>query len=332
MRRILITDKVAKLAKDYRDNLFKKRRRDFVRPLVLLKSLLNDINAKKGKRYNNWKVYADYLSNIITHYDELLDLSPSQFCVYHTNYFDVHKDILTDKRWKKTKAGRTSFSDTVVKLMRYEDVREKEIIPYLEKLGIKTCVYCNSQFVPTIHVEKGKVLGGYQLDHNWPKSEFPFLCTSFFNLYPVCSNCNLWKHDNRAEFVLYTDDYKQIEPFEFSLTKAPIVKYMLYQNPEVLDIKFGSGDKALRDNHEQLFHTDEYYRSFRDVAEELVWKSKTRNDVYKKQLINSFLKLFPRKNADVNRFLYGFYTSPHDIHQRPLTKLQQDIARQLGII
>ena len=332
MYRILISSKVEGLAKDYRDNLFGKRRKDFIKPLILLQKQLDDINAQKGRRYNNWTVYANYLTNIITHYDDLLDLKPSQFGTYHTNYFNVPKRILTDKKWRKTKIGRVSFADTVVKLMRYEDVRSKEIIPYFEKLGIRTCVYCNSQYVPTVHFEKGKVVGGYQLDHNWPKSEFPFLCTSFFNLYPVCSNCNLWKLDNRAKFVLYSDDSTQIEPFKFSLTKVSIIKYMLYQNSEELDIVFDSSDKTLRDNHEQLFHTDEYYRSFRDVAEELVWKSKTRNDVYKKQMIQSFLKLFPRRKADINRFLYGFYFSPNDTHQRPLTKFQQDIAKQLGIV
>ena len=332
MRRILITKRIEELAEEYRDNLFKKRQKNFVKPKILLQNLLNDINTQKGRRYKNWSVYSSYLQNIIDHYDELLDLKPKKFETYRLNYFDVAKDILTDKKWKKSKYGRTSFSDTVVKLMRYEDVREKEIIPYLEKLGIHSCVYCNTQYTPTVHVEKGKVLGGFELDHNWPKSEFPFLCTSFFNLYPVCSNCNGWKLDKKTKFVLYTDDYKQLDPFEFRLEKGSIIKYMLYQNPEVLNIMFESKDAGLLKNHKELFHTHEYYKAFRDVAEELVWKSKTRNDVYKQQLIQSFIKLFPRRKSDINRFLYGFYSQLKDIHQRPLTKLQQDIAKQLKII
>ncbi len=331
MRRILITQRIEKIAKDYRDNLFKNRRSNFVKPKKQLQDLFDDINNQQGLKYENWNTYSQYLNNIIVHYDELLDLKPSKFETYFRNYFNVGKDILTDKKWIKLSGREISFSDTVVKLMRYEDVRNKEIIPYLEELGIRTCVYCNSQYTPAVHVKKGHLLGGFELDHNWPKSEFPFLCTSFFNLYPVCSNCNKWKSEKKAKFVLYTDDYNQLEPFKFYLEKGSLIKYMLYQNPDVLDIVFDSTDADLLKNHKELFHTDKYYKAFRDVAEELVWKSKTRNDVYKQQLIQSFKKLFPRRKSDINRFLYGFYSCPRDIHQRPLTKLQQDIAKQLKI-
>lgn len=331
MRRILITPRIERIAKDYRENLFNGRRKDFVKPKQLLQNLLNDINSKKGRGYNNWSIYADYLNNIIIHYEELLDLRPALFNDYYTNYFNVPKAILTDKAWRKTQ-GRQSFSDIVVALMRYEDVRQKEILPFLEQIGIHSCVYCNTQYTPTIHISKGRIIGGFELDHNWPKSEFPFLCTSFFNLYPVCPNCNKWKLDRRAEFILYTENYQEQDPFLFTLDKGSIIKYMLFQDPAVLDIKCYCGDHSLLVNHNNLFHIDEYYKSFRDIAEELVWKSKTRNDVYKKQMINSFIKLFPRKKADINRFLYGFYSSPNEIHKRPLTKLQQDIAKQLKII
>lgn len=333
MYRILITSRVESIAKEYRSNLFKGRNRSFKMPRVLLQSLLDDINSKKSAGYNNWSYYSQYLQNLINHYDDLLDLKPSKFKSYYSLYFSDPHGLLSEKKWrKKTKVGRVPFYEEVVKLMRYEDVRQKEIIPYLVQLGIHSCVYCNSQYTPTIHVKKGRLIGGFELDHNLPKSKYPFLCTSFFNLYPVCANCNGWKVGRDAEFVLYTEDPEQLNPFSFKLDRASIIKYMLFQDPEVLEIVFDSKDKTLLSNHNLLFRTDRYYSSFRDVAEELIWKSKTRNDVYKKQLIDSFLKLFPRKFVDVNRFLYGFYSDPKDIHRRPLTKLQQDIAKQLNII
>lgn len=331
MRKILITSNVEALAKDYRTNLFNGRNSSFTKPKERIKKLLEDIKDKKEVGYNNWVDYAYYLQSIFDHYDELLDLRPKEFDRYQKLYFDVDERLLKDKKWIKNKNSRKSFADTVVELMRYEDVRQKEIIPYIEKLGIHTCVYCNTQYTPTVHIKKGKVLGGYELDHNKPKSKYPFLCTSFFNLYPVCSNCNGWKLDREAEFELYTEDPSQLELFEFKLEKASIIKYMLFQNASVLKILLDSNHFSLLRNHNQLFHLEEYYSSFRDVAEELIWKSKTRNDVYKDQMIKSFNILFPRKKADVNRFLYGFYPLSQDIHRRPLTKLQQDIAKQLKI-
>jgi len=38
------------------------------------------------------------------------------------------------------------------------------------------------------------------------------------------------------------------------------------------------------------------------------------------------------KQSDVNRFILGTYDKPEDIHKRPLAKLTQDVAKQLGII
>ena len=333
MRRILITDRVKGIARDYRDNLFKGRNVNFEKPKDRLQALLDDINIKKGAGYYNWSFYSQYLQNLINHYDDLLDLKPSEFKSYYSLYFSDPRGLLAEKKWrKKTKAGRSPFYEEVVKLMRYEDVREKEIIPYLAQLEIHTCVYCNTQYTPTIHVKKGRLIGGFELDHNFPKSKYPFLCTSFFNLYPVCANCNGWKVGREAEFVLYSEDPTQLNPFSFKLDRASIIKYMLFQDPELLEIVFDSNDKTLLSSHNLLFHTEKYYGAFREVAEELIWKSKTRNAVYKRQLIDSFLKLFPRKHVDVDRFLYGFYFDPKDIHRRPLTKLQQDIAKQLNII
>lgn len=37
-------------------------------------------------------------------------------------------------------------------------------------------------------------------------------------------------------------------------------------------------------------------------------------------------------SQDVKRFILGTFDSHEDVHKRPLTKLVQDVAKQLGII
>ena len=76
------------------------------------------------------------------------------------------------------------------------------------------------------------------------------------------------------------------------------------------------------------------YKTYADELEELVWKFKSFNLAFKEQLTDRFKKLFPihATRNDIIRFLYGFYSKEKDVHKRPLTKVKQDVAKQLGMI
>ncbi len=63
------------------------------------------------------------------------------------------------------------------------------------QLGVKVCPYCNRMYTTTL-------FGGYKIrpdfDHFYPKSKYPYLAVSLFNLIPSCSICNR-KKGNTAE-------------------------------------------------------------------------------------------------------------------------------------
>lgn len=306
------------MADEYRDNLFKDRKGSFIKPLDGLKKLKTTITL--GQNYN------DYIDAIINHYKEILTLHPKDFEAYKQKYFNMLSDSQLSIKFKNV-----CFYEAIVNAMRYKEVRETEIVKYIEKLGIRTCVYCNAQYAKTIHYSN-QLKAGYEIDHYKPKSKYPFLCISFFNMQPSCASCNRWKSDDESNFNLYTDDYKNLSPFLFKLKESSIIKYMLVQSNDVLNITIDSQEPGLVVNHNKRFHVDALYQSFKDEAEELLWKYKTRNDTYIEQLIDSFQKKFPYKKADIKRFLYGFYSQEKDIHKRPLTKMKQDIAKQLKLV
>lgn len=316
MKRILITNGIQLTAEEYRDNLFKDRKGRFIKPLDGLNRLKSTITLGQN--------YVDYVDAIIRNYDEILTLHPKDFEAYKQSYFNM----LSDEQLSK-KFNNSCFYEAIVDAMRYKEVRETEITKYIEKLGIRTCVYCNAQYAKTIHYTN-QLKAGYEIDHYKPKSQYPFLCISFFNLQPSCASCNRWKSDEESKFNLYTDDddVEKLNPFLFSLNESSIIKYMLVQSSDVLNIMIGSQEPGLASNHNKRFHVNALYQSFKDEAEELLWKYKTRNDTYINQLIDSFQKKFPYKRNEIKRFLYGFYDQEKDIHKRPLTKMKQDIAKQ----
>lgn len=336
MRRILISPSISRLSKEYDDNLFNKgRRNNFRKPINsdgnsgylfdLEDYLRNDCNLP---------IYANYTRNIIDRYGEVNTLKPTEFDDYYNTHFNISEADLSQNVTPpngNTKFDNKEFYNLIVEAMRYDAVRDKDFLPFVKKIGIRSCVYCNAQFSITTERNNGKLSGMFELDHFYPKSKYPFLSTSFFNLQPCCSHCNKTKLDRPSLFSLYTTDYSTIEPFTFSLDKKSILNYLLTQDEEELVIIFNSVDLSLKQNHEDLFHITELYTQHKDIVEELIWKAKVYNKSYKDSLSDSFSKLFP-STTNFNRFILGNYDNPKDIHKRPMAKLVQDIAKQLGVI
>lgn len=335
MKRIIITSQIRTYAEDYAKSLFVNRPASFYQP----KNNLDDLK-KKLSTHLSGKLYADYVQCILDKYDDILLLEPEQFETYRRKYLNM----ITIEACQKPVPGfenvtgikKTEFYKLIVKAMRYDAVRDKEFLPYVKKLGIKTCVYCNAQYAVTTTPGQGG-FATYQLDHFYPKSKYPFLCTSFFNLQPSCAHCNGSKSKKDALFSIYTYDKDDLYPFVFCLDIKSIARYMMTHDPDSLDVKLNvaNPDKKNLDllkNHNDLFQIDSLYTEYRGVAEEVVWKAKIYNSAYRNQLSNSFKKIFPYELKDFPRFLLGNYTCVEDIHKRPLTKLMQDIAREMGLL
>ncbi len=65
------------------------------------------------------------------------------------------------------------------------------------QLRVKVCPYCNRMYTTTLFGEN-KIRPDF--DHFYPKSKYPYLAVSLFNLIPSCSMCNT-KKGNTAEVI-----------------------------------------------------------------------------------------------------------------------------------
>lgn len=322
MERILINKKVEKCATDY---LFMLKTREFGTfrlPIEKLKQFY-DFLQDKGKRYVK---YTEYVSAIINNYDEIILLQPDIFNAYEQQHFSMLGENQLKKVLKYQKK-RKSFYEHVVDAMRYDWVRDKIYLDFGLKIGIKSCVYCNAQYSTTTTI-KGKTVATYDLDHYYPKSKHPFLCTSFFNLVPVCARCNRVKKDNDPTFCLYTTDYKRLRPFKIIIDQQSVIKYMLTHQEQNLAIKIipniKSEEKELNEHISQL-GLNEIYAAHKDMASEVLWKAKIYNKSFRQQLATQFEKLFPRMEGNVDNFITGCSLKKGDVHKRPLTLMGQDI-------
>jgi hypothetical protein len=266
-----------------------------------------------------------YIDNLIKKLAKIVIAKPSELKGYEAE-FPLPNQTNEDRK--------IIFKDKILGAMGYTGLRSSFYPKYFQKIGIKACVYCNSQL--TIVAEKEptlKKIAKFQVDHFIPEAEYPCFSISLFNLYPVCASCNNIKRDNKIDFKLYLE-LKDISasPFLFQLDDNSISEYYLSRNPEDLVINFSyPGPETGYEDFEETFAIKGIYNTLKDLAEEMILKAEIYNPSYKQILIDSFPDIFNNINLS-NRLFIGNYVDKDDIHKRPLAKFTQDIAKQLKLI
>lgn len=323
MRKIYLDKKLENKVANFTKTLFDDRK--FIKPIDSLEQL------KKRKGFQSVKKM-EYIDKIIEKYDEILKAKPieiEELCIL----FD---GIIDNKKFK------TKFWEEIVKCLRYEDYREKEYLEFANSLNFKSCFYCNSQLTTIIPIKyyttrklKGKVRtrkATFELDHVKPKSKYPFLATSFFNLIPSCSICNKAKSDNEIEFNFFEENITNLDFLKFKLDEKSTQKYWKTKdkNDFIFDYSVIGTDK---NNYNDTFRIQEIYETQKDIIEELVYLKKIYNHGHKSSLmrISKNKGLFPDE-AFIDRLVIGNYSKPDEFHKRPFSKFTQDIARDLELI
>jgi 5-methylcytosine-specific restriction endonuclease McrA len=223
----------------------------------------------------------------------------------------------------------TVLGSLTSKIFNYSWFRESKKAIWLgNKLGIKSCLYCNSQYTLTT----GKNIH-YTFDHFYSKKRFPYLALSFYNLIPCCDPCNRMKSDRDCIAQNCWHPYgPSTLDITFKLDMASAAKFALrgFSHEATLKIHCKSGDQTSTDHVTDFDLADRMGAHF-DIAAEIIWKSKIYTSKYKRELQLLLRDLGITKNA-LERFIVSNYTRPTDMHKRPLSKLTYDLAKDVKLI
>lgn len=325
MRRIEVTRQVEAWAKDYADKMEDTSARspfqagtDPVSKLKDLEAYLRDHSTeiliafkqktKKGKTRSASHHYcadrklefAEYVKLIWSEYPGLNRIKPSGYdaLIRRFDRLVSHKNIDKVRVKIKGKKNEKSFADLIVEAMNYDKVQSKLFSPYVKQLGFRTCVYCNAQFATTATVSKlvrdnkgrlkyiNHVPGTfYELDHNRPKSIYPFLCTNFYNLQPCCSSCNRRKSNSKFSFSVYYEngDGSEIHPLHFAIKPENLIEYRLNNKCDGIGAHLCNKDtdlpptdrvRTLARNYENTLGVQGVYDEYQDFITELLWRHK----------------------------------------------------------
>lgn len=271
-------------------------------------------------------IQEQYVEKLIYYFDKIIKADFNSLVDYKKQF-----DKIIDSK-TMLKGGHKEFRNELIKRMGYHELRDNFYPEHFEKIGIKSCVYCNSQLAVTARKVNGVKSAKFQVDHYYPKSEYPCFSISFHNLYPVCGSCNNSKSINPINFRLYSDEYIEFtnSRFLFELDKKSLLKYRINGMQNKLEIRFHdkTGDKSFN----VAFAIEGIYETQKDIAEEVVLKSMIYNKTYSDSLRNSLKKLYNEKTPILERLIFGNYLDEKEIHKRPMAKFTQDIAKQLGLL
>jgi len=197
-------------------------------------------------------------------------------------------------------------------------------------VGTKTCLYCNREYIIN-YTENTKTKTTAELDHFYPRSLYPFLSISFFNLVPSCKTCNSklkGDKDTYKEKILY--------PYEESLNKNTNFKLQI-SNTNFIH-KESSFALSLQANNTKamesikLFQLKELYDEHKDIVIELIQKKEIYNESYIDELLQKYEGTLFKNREDLLRLITCGYMSNDDIHKRPLSKLIKDISEELDLL
>ena len=194
---------------------------------------------------------------------------------------------------------------------------------FVENIDIKTCPYCNRNYI--FICDEGKIRP--EIDHFLPKSYYPYFSMSYFNLIPCCHTCNhtkLNKHD-----INMLNPYSEIT-HETKVNFSIDVKKIDFANIKKDKYDFNSFSITINSKSNknlEIFQLKELYKQHKDIVIDLLIK----NAYYPSSYI-TYLKNYGFSEEEIYKFIFNNYAKDEDLHKRPLSKLIKDIAIELKLI
>ena len=136
--------------------------------------------------------------------------------------------------------------------------------------GLRVCPYCGSDILKNLRNHKGQFIKS-QLDHYLPKSKYPFLSLNFYNLFPVCKDCNM-VDTGKGEKSPISDDFNSFYlPYPYIFDSTSFNFTCSYDGGDIydelryhIDIDY-HGNHDLRKGYNDIIPIHPFYQGMRQI-------------------------------------------------------------------
>ena len=230
-------------------------------------------------------------------------------------------------------SGRKKDADELLKaVFKYENYSKRMVASkILRKMNVSVCPYCNRQYIFTL--ASGKVRP--QLDHYFPKSSYPYLALSLYNMVPSCSICNMAKSalDTIKTPILYPFDDEMGNDISFEIRRKKSSNYVRIIQGLSNEFSIGintdnAAKKTFALNQMDKLHLNELYNEHKEYVRDIIRSKHVNTPERIEELLRMFPMLFDSEE-DVKNLMYMNNIQKDTWSNRPLAKLTHDIDRQL---
>lgn len=226
-----------------------------------------------------------------------------------------------DQIIEEVKKNPTIFTENIKniykKIFQY-DLYRIHFVQYFIDLDFKVCYYCNRNYISNF-TGSSKVKSTFTLDHFHQKEKYPMLALSFYNLIPSCYTCN-----STIKGKKNVEQYKNNYDDEYDFDTKASFKFESIGNEHLLTLT--STEKKIQQYIKDFKHHEIYQIHINDAIE-----------LFKKQrdlefLIKKYEDITNINEVDIKKTIFGEIIFLNEQDKESLSKLKQDIAKQLKII
>lgn len=298
-------------------------------PLDGLNSLLN--------KYRDDAPRLDAINYCIDNFEMLIKSKPHVLEEYIHDY--IERGFLELSFNIRNEKAR-SFSKNLIRAFGYDKYRKSKLLTLASELNIKVCPYCNSQYTLVVFDEStGDKLAKFQFDHFYPKTKYPFLSLSFYNLIPSCANCNLKKSTSDFSYRELVHPYMESfsEFTSFKIDGGQQIKLLMADQllGDKIEVRLTNMENGKVSRYEKTFDIEALYSRHRDIVRDIYFKTIAYHEKNKEALMKWRSKdgeLLFVSEEELDQLILGNYPNKEDIGKRPLSKFMQDISQEAGLI
>lgn len=211
---------------------------------------------------------------------------------------------------------------------------------WAEKLGVTVCPYCNRSYIFTVKKDARNGKARPQYDHFFPKSIYPYLALSMYNLIPSCAVCNGGKSnvdsfkDQKVQYLNpYVEGYGTKTVLQITPKKKKDRIHSYVGLAEEYTVKPESAPDVDKDAAKRIQNTWDLlklgplYEKHSDYIRNILRAKQIYTEEYLNQLIKSFPGAFDDMD-DLRNVVYFNYLDEEKWGKRILAKLTHDLEAE----
>lgn len=208
-------------------------------------------------------------------------------------------------------------------LRRYHNIRETVAPKILKVLNIRSCPYCNQNYVYT-YSKNGKLFINGELDHYYNKSDYPQLAICLYNLIPCCSTCNKLKSNKRFKMINpYDLDAKYHSSFQTCFDDHMDINYLIgLSNNFKIDIDLNWSSREEIEEINELLIKERY--QLIEKAKNIIIKSIMYNKIY----IDYMQENFDIRFIESDEIFYQLFNICNRDIEESFSKFNKDILKE----